>query len=63
MGFLQFSADWTITYVNAGAERTFRRNRADLLGRNAWQAFPGNEESAFGRTYRRVARTLSLIHI
>jgi serine phosphatase RsbU (regulator of sigma subunit) len=57
MGFLQFAADWTITYVNAGAERTFRRNRADLLGRNAWQAFPGNEESAFGRTYRRVART------
>ena len=57
MGFLQLSADWTVTYVNAGAERAFGRNRADLLGRNAWQAFPGNEESTFGRTYRRVART------
>ncbi|WP_091240606.1 SpoIIE family protein phosphatase [Klenkia soli] len=57
MGFLQFSADWTVTYVNAGAERAFRRRREDLLGRNAWQAFPGNEDSALGRAYRRVAST------
>ena len=54
MGFLQLSADWTITYVNAEAERTFGGSRADLLGRNGWQAFPGNEDSAFGRIYRRV---------
>jgi PAS domain S-box-containing protein len=57
MGFLQLSADWTVTYVNATAERMFGRARADLVGRNAWQAFPGNEDSVFGRTYREVART------
>ncbi|MEI4274002.1 SpoIIE family protein phosphatase [Klenkia sp. LSe6-5] len=57
MGFLQLSADWSVTYVNEAAERMFGRPRADLLGRNAWQAFPGNEESVFGRTYRQVAET------
>ncbi|WP_229827512.1 SpoIIE family protein phosphatase [Klenkia taihuensis] len=57
MGFLQVAADWRITYVNAAAERAFGRRRADLLGRSAWQAFPGNEDSLLGRAYRRVAAT------
>lgn len=57
MGFLQFAADWEITYVNATSEQQLGRARDELLGRNAWEAFPGNEDSAFGRTYRRVAET------
>ncbi len=57
MGFVQLAPDWRITYVNAAAERAFGRRRADLLGRSAWQAFPGNEESPLGRAYRRVAAT------
>ncbi|MCO7220617.1 SpoIIE family protein phosphatase [Klenkia sp. PcliD-1-E] len=57
MGFVQIAADWRITYVNAAAERAFGRRRGDLLGRSAWQAFPGNEESPLGRAYRRVAAT------
>jgi len=57
MGFVQVAADWRITYVNAAAEHAFGRRRADLLGRSAWQAFPGNEDSPLGRAYRRVAST------
>jgi PAS domain S-box-containing protein len=57
MGFLQFAEDWTVTYVNAAAERIFGRPREQLLGRDAWAAFPGNEDSVFGRAYRQVAST------
>lgn len=32
--------DWTITDLNAAAERAWGRSRADLLGRHIWKLFP-----------------------
>ena len=38
--FLALDSDWKFTYVNAEAERVLFRTRAELIGRNIWEAFP-----------------------
>lgn len=38
--FWAVDRDWTITAVNAAAERSWGRSRAELLGRHIWELFP-----------------------
>jgi PAS domain S-box-containing protein len=38
--FWAVDRDWTLTAVNAAAERAWGRNRNELLGRHIWELFP-----------------------
>jgi diguanylate cyclase (GGDEF)-like protein/PAS domain S-box-containing protein len=39
-GFYTLDTSWRFTYLNKEAERILRRPREQLLGRDAWEAFP-----------------------
>ena len=56
-GFLSLDADWRVTYVNAAGERMLQRTSAELACHTLWEAFPGLEETEFGRQYRRAFAT------
>ena len=53
-GFYLLDADWNFTYLNATAERMFKRSRAALLGQSVWNVFPDKvgtpTESEFRQT-------------
>jgi PAS domain S-box-containing protein len=61
-GFFTLCPDWRITYVNPAAQEILGMDAQQLLGQVFWDAFPGAEQSAFGRNYheameaRRVVR-------
>ena len=39
-GFYTLDTSWRFTYLNKEAERIMRRPRAELLGKNIWEAYP-----------------------
>lgn len=39
-GFMAFDAEWRIIHFNAAAEQDSRTLRAEVLGKNYWEAFP-----------------------
>ncbi|MFN8625518.1 MAG: PAS domain S-box protein [Candidatus Binatia bacterium] len=39
-GFCIIRPDWTIAYMNRGAEALLRLDRNTVIGRNVWEAFP-----------------------
>jgi PAS domain-containing protein len=51
-GLLVVAADWTVTYVNAAAERATGFARARVLGRPLWEAFPALVGSQFEAAWR-----------
>jgi len=53
-GFALLGADWTILQVNDTGARLIRRQRADLLGHNLWEAMPGLAGGPIDLLYRRV---------
>jgi PAS domain S-box-containing protein len=53
--FYTMDKDLTITYVNQKAEEILHRHRADLLGKNVWEAFP---EAVGGDSHRNFLRAL-----
>ncbi|MGI9089749.1 MAG: PAS domain S-box protein [Gemmatimonadaceae bacterium] len=53
-GFHALDREWRFTYINAQAERIVSRTRAELLGKNIWEAFPESVGSTFEREYRRA---------
>ena len=57
VAYLTMDADWRVTYVNAEAERISGYRRADLVGRDFWEAFPATVGSEFEENYRRSAST------
>ncbi len=54
-GFLAIDRDWTFTYVNGAAGRLLSCAPGDLLGKNLWEAYPGQVGTGFERMHRRVA--------
>lgn len=42
------------TYVNQEAERVLRRSKAELLGKNIWEAFPPAVNTTFQKQYRKA---------
>ena len=50
--FIALDAEFRYTLVNAQAEVLFRRTAAEMLGRVAWEVFPGSGDRAFGRAFR-----------
>jgi PAS domain S-box-containing protein len=54
--FFSVDPEWRFTYVNGRAEALLQRARAELFGRNLWEAFPDAVGTAFYDEYNR-ART------
>jgi len=57
IGLMELDRDWTVRFVNAAAERMTGYDRAELLGRSYWDAFPANLDNEFGRRYRHAVET------
>lgn len=55
-GFALLSTDFTILEINQEAMRLDTRKRDELVGRSHWAAYPGTEETAVGKTYKKVMR-------
>ena len=53
-GVAAVDTDWRFTYLNAEAERLLQRSRAELLGRNMWEAFPEGGDSTAFEAYRKA---------
>lgn len=68
-GLLVVAPDWTVTYVNAAAERATGVARARVLGRPLWHAYPALVGSAFEAAWHdtmasrrpHAARTVAIV--
>lgn len=57
IGVMELDADWRVRFVNTAAEAMLGRDRAELLGRSYWDAFPATVDNEFGRAYRQAVTT------
>ncbi len=55
-GFVALSRDWRILEINQTAANLFRRNQAELIGRNMWDEFPAARRTHFYDNYERAFR-------
>ena len=51
-GFVTLDREWRYTYVNLEGERLMERSRDDLIGKVAWDVFPGVRGTIFETLYR-----------
>lgn len=54
--FFTLDEQWRFTFINGPAERLVDRDRAELIGRTIFEAFPGVNGTAFEDAYRRAVR-------
>ncbi len=54
---VRLDPDWTIAYVNANAENIYGRTRAQLVGRDVWEAFPEARGTVIEDSYRTAMET------
>ena len=62
-GFALLGSDWTILQINGTGARLTRRGRAELLGRNLWDAMPGLAGGPIDALYRRVQASRQAEHL
>jgi PAS domain S-box-containing protein len=55
-GFFTLDREWRFLYVNKETERVAGYAREELIGRNAWELFPGGRDSIFYTEYTRVIK-------
>jgi signal transduction histidine kinase/PAS domain-containing protein len=55
-GFIALGRDWRVLEINQTAAGLFRRNPADLLGKNMWEEFPAARRTHFYDNYERAFR-------
>src|SRR3954469_6187783 len=53
-GFVAYDAGWTMTYINASAERILGRKREEVLGKTWHEAFPHAIGNPVDHMYQRV---------
>lgn len=56
-GFAVMDRQWRVTYLNATGARVVGGGASDLIGTVLWNAFPGLEDSDFGRHYHQAMRS------
>lgn len=56
-GFAVMDRQWRVTYLNATGARVVGSGASDLIGTVLWNAFPGLEDSDFGRRYHQAMRS------
>jgi PAS domain S-box-containing protein len=57
VAFIAMDPGWVMTHVNTEAERISGQDRARLLGRSLWEAFPATVGTEFEESYRRAVAT------
>ena len=57
VGFIAMDGDWTMTHINAEAQRIAARSASELIGRNFWAEFPAAIGTLFETRYRRAMTT------
>jgi signal transduction histidine kinase len=50
----KLDAQWRFTYINPQAERMLNRSKADMLGKNIWEAMPEKLDTAFNPEFHRA---------
>ncbi len=55
-GFLAVDHDWQFTFLNEKAESIFARSRAELMGKQLWDVFPGIVGTGFESELKRAMR-------
>ena len=60
--FFAMDGQWRITYINSEARRLFALPDTELIGRQLWELFPGQEDSVYWREYRRALREQTPLH-
>ena len=50
--FFAVDREWKLTFWNPASEKTIGYQKAQMLGRSLWEAFPGLEDSPFGNAYK-----------
>ena len=68
IGFILLDAEYRVVRLNTEALRVEGRSADAIVGRTAWEAWPGRERDKVGRLLRetmvqRVARTMSCHHV
>lgn len=53
-GFVLLDRDFHIVQINAGALRLEQRAASELIGRSAWDVWPGMESQEIGKHYKRA---------
>ncbi|MBS1586537.1 MAG: PAS domain S-box protein [Bacteroidetes bacterium] len=53
-GFYSVNTDWNLTYINKQFERILGIKRSDIVGKNLWEVFPGQEQKEFYRAQQRA---------
>ncbi|HEV7675021.1 MAG TPA: ATP-binding protein [Candidatus Angelobacter sp.] len=61
-GFISYSTDWTITYVNPTGARLCGSTPEQMIGRNLWLLFPDLDGTAVDVNYRRAVREQTTVH-
>ena len=62
-GFIFVDRNWSIQYANEQWAAIASFELAEVMGKNLWLAFPGLEDSAFGRSYREAMETQKVVRI
>ena len=62
-GFYALDREWRFTYLNETAERLTGRSRAELLGRNIWEAFAPAIETPAYEAHQRAVREEIPTHV
>jgi PAS domain S-box-containing protein len=61
-GFISFSPDWTINYVNPAGARLCGSTVAEMTGRNLWQLFPDVVGTELDVNFKKAMREREPVH-
>ena len=62
-GFVALDAQMNYTYINKRGSELLKRKPDDLLGKNYWEEYPQDKDTAFGQAYLRALETQAPIEV
>jgi PAS domain S-box-containing protein len=62
-GFVALDPQMNYMYINQQGSELLRRRPEDLVGKNYWDVYPQDKETAFGRAYLRALETQTPIEL
>jgi PAS domain S-box-containing protein len=62
-GFVALDAQMNYTYINKRGSELLKRKPEDLLGKNYWEEYPQDKDTAFGQAYLRALETQTPVEI
>ncbi|MTI81230.1 MAG: PAS domain S-box protein [Firmicutes bacterium] len=60
--FFALDSKWRFTYFNQEAERIFKRNRKEVIGKNIWDEFPTYFESDYFKIFSKSMNDSVVVH-